>query len=128
MVVDTSALLAMLFAEPERDVLMDRLADAEDPVISAATLLEASIVMRARTGEEGIADLDRLLEAAAVRCVAVDRAQALLARDGLARFGKGQAPAGLNYGDCFAYALAKALDRPLLFKGDDFSRTDVTPA
>jgi ribonuclease VapC len=128
MVLDTSALVAMLFAEPERDAFLDRLAGADDPVISAATVLEASIVMQARTGEKGIADLDRLLEAAAVRCLAVDRAQALLARDAFARFGKGRAPAGLNYGDCFAYALAKALDRPLLFKGGDFAQTDIAAA
>jgi ribonuclease VapC len=61
-----------------------------------------------------------------VRCVAVDRAQALLARDAFTQFGKGRAPAGLNYGDCFAYALAKALNRPLLFKGNDFEQTDIT--
>lgn len=110
MVLDTSVLLAMLFAEPERDTFIARLAGAEDPVISAATLLEASIVMQARTGPEGVADLDRLLEAAGVRCVAVDRAQAIIARESFARFG------GLNYGDCFAYALAKALKRPVLSK------------
>jgi ribonuclease VapC len=127
-VLDTSALLAMLFAEPERQPFIDRLAVAEDALISAATLLEASIVMQARTGPGGIEDLDNLLDAAAVRCVAVGYAQALLAREAFARFGKGHGPAGLNYGDCFAYALAKALDRPLLFKGDDFARTDITPA
>ncbi|HET6547674.1 MAG TPA: type II toxin-antitoxin system VapC family toxin [Solirubrobacter sp.] len=125
MVLDTSALLAMLFAEPERDAFLDRLANARDPIISAATLLEASIVMYARTGTSGVEDLDRLLNAAGVRCVAVDREQAVAARDGYARFGKGQAPAGLNFGDCFAYALAKSLGRPLPFKGDDFDRTDL---
>ena len=97
-------------------------------MVSAATLVEASIVMRARTGGGGVEDLDALLAAAAVRCVAVDAAQAHLARDAFARFGKGQAPAGLNLGGCFSYALAKATDRRLLFKGVDFSQTDVTPA
>jgi ribonuclease VapC len=120
--------MAVLLGEPERDPFIALLADAEDPLISAATLVEASIVMRAKTGDGGIADLDELLTAAAVRCVAVDSVQAHLARDAFARFGKGRAPAGLNFGDCFSYALAQATERPLLFKGDDFSQTDVTPA
>lgn len=128
MVVDTSALLAVLLGEPERDPFIAVLADAQDPLISAATLVESSIVMRAKTGDHGVADLDDLLAAAAVRCVAVDDLQAHLARDAFARFGKGRAVAGLNFGDCFSYALARATDRPLLFKGDDFRRTDVTPA
>ena len=128
MVVDTSALLAVLLGEPERDPFIAVLADAQDPLISAATLVESSIVMRAKTGDHGVADLDDLLAAAAVRCVAVDDVQAHLARDAFARYGKGRAAAGLNFGDCFSYALARATDRPLLFKGDDFRRTDVTPA
>lgn len=128
MVVDTSALVAVLFAEPGYETFVQLLAEADDPLLSAATLLEASIVMHARTGDEGVADLDELLAAAAVRCVAVDRAQAHIAREGFARFGKGRAPAGLNYGDSFAYALAKAAGRPLLFKGSDFTLTDIVPA
>lgn len=128
MVVDTSALVAVLFEEPERDAFIALLADADDPLISAATLLEASIVVRAKTGHEGIVDLDDLLSAAAVRCVAVDLTQAHAARDAFARYGKGRAPAGLNFGDCFAYALAKTSSRPLLFKGSDFSQTDIAPA
>jgi ribonuclease VapC len=127
-VVDTSALVAILFAEPERDRFITLLTEAADPLISAATLLEASIVMLAKTGHDGVTDLDELLAAAAVRTVAVDSAQALLAREAFARFGKGRAPAGLNLGDCFAYSLAKATDRPLLFKGSDFTQTDITPA
>jgi ribonuclease VapC len=127
-VLDTSALLAVLLGEPERDRFIAALADAEDPLISAATLVESSIVMRAKTGDGGVADLDDVLAAAAVRSVAVDSVQAYLARDAFARFGKGRAAAGLNFGDCFSYALARAMDRPLLFKGDDFSQTDVTPA
>jgi ribonuclease VapC len=127
-VLDTSALLAVLLGEPERDRFIAALADTEDPLISAATLVESSIVMRAKTGDGGVADLDDLLAAAAVRSVAVDSAQAHLARDAFARFGKGHAAAGLNFGDCFSYALARAADRPLLFKGDDFRRTDITPA
>ena len=127
MVLDTSALLAMLLGEPERDRFIGVLADAQDPLISAATLVEASIVMWAKTGDGGVADLDDLLAAAGVRCVAVDSVQASLARKAFARFGKGSSPAGLNFGDCFSYALAKATARPLLFKGEDFSLTDVLP-
>jgi ribonuclease VapC len=127
-VVDTSALLAVLLGEPERDRFIALLADAEDSLISAATLLEASIVMWAKTGDDGVADLDALLSAAAVRCVAVDRAQAHLARAAFASYGKGRARAGLNFGDCFAYALARAAGQPLLFKGDDFAHTDLVPA
>lgn len=128
MVTDTSALVAVLFGEPERDAFIALLADAEDPLISAATLVEASIVMQVKVGAAGVADLDELLAAAAVRCVAVDSAQAHAARDAFARFGKGRAPAGLNFGDCFSYALARVTGRPLLVQGADFSRTDVTPA
>ena len=128
MVLDTSALLAMLLDEPERESFVALLAEAEDPLISAATLVEASTVMLAKAGADGVADLDALLTAAAVRCVAVDDVQARLARDGFARFGKGRASAGLNFGDCFSYALARVTDTALLFKGTDFSSTDIVPA
>lgn len=128
MVLDTSALVAVLLGEPERNRFIALLADTGDPLISAATLVEASIVMQAKTGEDGLADLDELLAAAGVRCVAVDAAQAHTARDAFSRFGKGRGAAGLNFGDCFSYALAMATGRPLLFKGEDFSQTNVTPA
>jgi ribonuclease VapC len=127
-VIDTSALLAVLLGEPERDRFIDTLANAEDSLISAGTLLEASIVLQSRLGDAGVADLDELLAAAGVRCVAVDLAQVSVARDAYVRFGKGYGPAGLNYGDCFAYALATVTQQPLLFKGNDFSQTDVVPA
>ena len=126
MVVDSSALLAMLLGEPDGDSFVHLLAGASDPLISAATLVEASIVMQAKKGDRGVTDLDDLLSAAGVRCVAVDGAQAVIAREAFARFGKGRAPAGLNFGDCFSYALARATDRPLLAKGLDFGRTDIT--
>jgi len=98
-VVDTSALLAILFDEPERDAFIALLAGAEDGLISAGTLLEGSILMQARTGDDGVADLDELLAAAAVRCVAVDQTQAHLAREAFDRYGKGRGRAGLNFGD-----------------------------
>jgi ribonuclease VapC len=126
-VLDTSALLAMLLGEPERDQFIAALAQAADPLISAGTLLEASIVVQSKLGDGGLADLDELLATAGVRCVAVDVAQVHAARDAFARFGKGR-DAGLNYGDCFAYALAKVMQVPLLFKGDAFRRTDVVAA
>jgi ribonuclease VapC len=128
MVVDSSAVLAILLGEPERDDYIALLAGADDPLISTATLVEASIVMQVRAGDAGVQDLDDLLAAAGVRPVAVDADQAALARQAFARFGKGRAPAGLNFGDCFAYALAQATGRPLLFKGADFAQTDVTAA
>jgi ribonuclease VapC len=84
--------------------------------------------MQAKTGDDGVADLDELLAAAAVRCVAVDHAQAHVAREAFARFGKGRGTAGLNFGDCFSYALASVTGRPLLFNGADFPQTDITPA
>ena len=97
MVADTSALIAILLGEPERDRFVHLLAEADDPLISAATLVEASIVMLAKTGPDGVGDLDDLLAAAAVRCVAVDATQARIARDAFERFGKGRSAAGLNY-------------------------------
>jgi ribonuclease VapC len=127
-VLDTSALVAILLGEPERDQLIAVLADAADPLISAGTLLEASIVVQSKLGEDGLTDLDELLATAGVRCVAVDLAQVHAARDAFARYGKGRNAAGLNFGDCFAYALAKVAGVPLLFKGDDFAQTDVVVA
>jgi ribonuclease VapC len=127
-VLDTSALLAILLRERGHEALSELLADAEDPLISAATLLEASIVMQAKTGDDGVDALDALVAAASVRCVAVDCIQALVARDAYARYGKGRSSAALNFGDCFAYALARVQRRPLLFKGDGFSATDIDSA
>ena len=127
MIVDTSALPGPS-RRAERDAFIDLLVGSQDPLISAATRLEASIVMQAKLGDEGVADLDALLAALAVRPVAVDAAQAYVARDAYKKFGKGRSPAGLNYGGCFSYALAQATGRPLLFKGEDFTRTDVMPA
>jgi ribonuclease VapC len=127
-VVDTSALIAVAFEEPGFESLEASLIVADRPVISAATLLEASMVVHARHGGEGLAYLDGLLSDLVIDAVAVDATQALAARQGFVRFGKGKHAAGLNFGDCFSYALAKVRDEPLLFKGGDFSRTDVVVA
>ena len=126
MVLDSSALLALLLNEPEAPAF--RLAIEADPVrlLSAANLVETAIVIETRVGEAGGRELDLLLHKAGVEVVAVDAAQADLARHAYRQFGKGRHLAGLNYGDCFSYALAQSAGEPLLFKGDDFSKTDVT--
>jgi ribonuclease VapC len=125
MVLDTSALLVILLNESEASAF--GLAIDADPIrlLSAANLVETSIVIEARVGEAGGRELDLLIHKAAIEVVAVDTVQADLARHAYRQFGKGHYPAGLNYGDCFAYALAQSAGEALLFKGDDFSRTDV---
>lgn len=125
MVLDTSALLVILLNESEASDF--GLAIDVDPIrlLSAANLVETSIVIEARVGEAGGRELDLLIHKAAIEVVAVDTVQAELARHAYRQFGRGRHPAGLNYGDCFAYALAQSAGEALLFKGDDFSRTDV---
>lgn len=126
-VVDTSVVVAVLFDEVDADVWKDRLAGAGGLVMSAASYLELGMVTFSQRGLRR-ADLDQRLAAMGIEIVSVSPAQAGLALDAFYRFGKGQHPARLNYGDCFAYALATGRGEPLLFKGDDFSRTDVTSA
>ncbi|MFA4929535.1 MAG: type II toxin-antitoxin system VapC family toxin [Patulibacter sp.] len=128
MVIDTSALVAILLDESDRPQFTQALANASVRVLSAATLVEAGIVIEARLGEAGGRELDLLLHRATVEVLPVDEADAELARAAWRRFGKGRHPAGLNYGDCFSYALAVRRDEPLLFKGDDFAATDVRAA
>ena len=127
-VVDTSALIAVLLGEPERDAFVRTLTDHE-PAASAGTLLETLRVMQVTVGRHYLDDVHALLKMHAVEVLPVDADQVALAQDGMVRFGRGRGeePAVLNFGDLFAYALAKWLDAPLLFKGDDFARTDVTP-
>lgn len=126
MVVDSSAIVAILLEEPEQRAFARVIRADPDPVASVASLVECSIVMHRRDGPMGLARLDQLLRKAGIRHVPVDVEQALAARRAWVRFGKGNSPAGLNFGDCFSYALARTLERPLLFKGGDFTRTDVT--
>ena len=128
MVVDSSALLAILQDEPERRTFNEALEAADSRRLSAANFVEVSIVIEARLGADGQRDLDLFLERAAIEIVDLDVEQAREARRAFSRFGKGRHPAGLNFGDCFAYALAATLGEPLLFKGDDFSKTDVIPS
>jgi len=128
MVIDTSALVAILGDEP--DAPRFEAAVVSDPVrlLSAGTLLETSIVIEARYGEVGGRELDLLLHKAQIEVVPFDQEQAELARDAYRRYGKGRHAAALNYGDCFAYALSAVRGEPLLFKGDDFAQTDVKNA
>ena len=128
MIVDTSALLAMLMKEPERDRLSSAIAVAGESRISSATLLEAGIVVEAKAGEKGAAALDELVTELKLQVVSFTAEHAALARQAFRRFGKGRHPARLNFGDCFAYALAKQRAEPLLFKGEDFSQTDIDVA
>jgi ribonuclease VapC len=127
MVIDTSALLAILADEPERGMFVEAIEAAASRLISTATFVEISIVLEARHGAEGVRDLDLFLNRAEIELVAVDDEQAHAARRAFTRFGKGRHPAGLNYGDCFSYALATVAAEPLLFKGQDFAQTDIEP-
>jgi ribonuclease VapC len=128
MVIDTSAVIAILLAEPGADVFRRAINNAEVLLMSAASVLEASLVIESRIGIQAGAALDRWLESSPIEIVVVTRHQIFVAREGFRKFGKGRHPAGLNFGDCFSYALAKVSGEKLLFQGEDFSRTDVTPA
>lgn len=129
MVVDTSALLAILFQEPEGERVARALVAADRRLISAATWLETGIVVLARYGDDGARDLDLLAAKLRFEVAPVAEQQAEIARRAYRQFGRGRGhPAGLNYGDCFAYALAKATGQPLLFKGNDFAHTDLAAA
>ena len=128
MVVDTSAILVVLFEESEADSFLRHLRAAVRPVLSAANWLELAIVVDGRKGPQWLPELDAFLDGLDVVTVPVSLNQARIAREADRRFGKGNHPAGLNFGDCFAYALAKERDLPLLFKGAGFPLTDLRPA
>jgi ribonuclease VapC len=128
MVIDTSGLLTILLDEPERRAFNEVIEAAESRALSVATFVEVSIVIESRFGADGLRDLDTFVERAAMELVPVDVEQARLARRAFSRFGRGRHPAGLNYGDCFAYALAAARGEPLLYKGNDFALTDIARA
>ena len=126
--IDSSALIAILRDEPERAAFVRKLGADRVRLLSAANWLEAAIIVDDRFGENGARDLKLFVLEAAIEIVPVTAAQAELARAAYRRFGRGNHPARLNYGDCFAYALARETGEPLLFKGDDFSRTDIPAA
>jgi ribonuclease VapC len=128
MVIDTSAILAILFNEPERDVFRSEIESASRrPLLSSMTLLEASLVAGGQRGVRMLAVLDALVEET-MDVVALDEVTVRVARDAFMRYGKGRHPAGLNFGDCASYALAKTRGRRLLFKGNDFAQTDIPRA
>ena len=128
MIVDSSALMAILLGEPEGQALAEAMARADELSLAAPNWLEAMIVIRARLGAAGTRALLELVAAANIVVEPAGLALTQGAFDAWLRFGKGRHPAALNYGDCFAYALAMQRNQPLLFKGDDFGRTDVRAA
>ena len=125
MIVDSSAVIAILFDEPDREKITRAIGDDERRFMSAATLLEASIVVEAKRGEHAGRELDLLLHRADVEIVPFDTEQSRVAMTAWRRFGKGRHPAALNFGDCFAYALSAVSGEPLLFTGTGFAKTDV---
>lgn len=129
MIVDTSALMAILRLEPEARRLLEAIRKADRRAMSAATLVEVGVVAEARAGEQGGRDLDAALARLKMEIVPLTESHAVHARRAFRRYGKGRGhPARLNLGDCSSYALAKASGEALLFKGDDFSRTDIEAA
>jgi ribonuclease VapC len=128
MIVDTSALLAILFDEPDAERYARALAEADTMRLSAGNFVVAAVVVEAQTKAGGRGQFDTLIRRAGIVIEPFTEEQAHIARQAYTDFGKGRHPAGLNFGDCFAYALAKATAEPLLFKDQDFSKTDVTAA
>jgi ribonuclease VapC len=129
MVIDTSALLAILFAEPEASAFVEKIAAADRRLVGGPTLVEATAVMLARKGKAGVIALDALLARLGIEVVPLSVEATELARQAYARYGKGVgSPAVLNYGDVLSYGVARAEDEPLLFTGEDFPETDIVSA
>jgi ribonuclease VapC len=125
MVIDTSALLAIFLGEPERKRFLNLIIEASARLISSASVLETGIVLEARRGEAAGREFDLFVVRANLEVVSVDNEQVEVARSAWRKYGKGRHPAALNFGDCFAYALAKCSGEALLAKGEDFSQTDI---
>ncbi len=129
MIIDSSALISLLREEPDRDRLLNALVGARDGILmSTANYLETSIVIDSNNSDLLSSRLDAAIDLWRIELVPVSTTQAQLARAAYRRYGKGCHRAGLNFGDCFAYALAKDTGRPLLFRGEDFLHTDITAA
>ena len=129
MVIDTSALLAILLSEPEALVFTEAIAAADRRVVGAPTFVEATAVMLARKGKQGVIALDALLSRVGIEVVPMSTQAAEFARDAYSRYGKGTgSPGVLNYGDVLSYGVARAEGEPLLFKGEGFPRTDIASA
>jgi len=125
MVIDASAVIAILLAEEDAERYARAMGAASQPRMSAASYLEAAVVIDNRGDVVARREFDRFIRRAGIEVVAVDLEQAEIARQAYRDFGKGRHRAGLNFGDCFSYALSKAIDEPLLYKGGDFALTDV---
>jgi ribonuclease VapC len=128
MVVDTSAILAILRRESEAQEFLALLSQTQPCYISAVALLEAGIVTQGRKGKQGVQELDAFVQRSSFTIEPFTAEQAQIARDAYTTYGKGRHPARLNFGDCASYALAKLYGEPLLFKGTDFSQTDIEVA
>ena len=126
MVIDSSVLIAILLKENLRQNIFTKLLiDADSIYISAVSIVESSMVIEYKKGEQGATQFDELLKTIVPTVIAFDALQAILARTAWRTYGKGRHPAKLNFGDCCSYATAKHLNQPLLFKGNDFSQTDI---
>ncbi len=125
MVIDTSAVLAILFGEEDSERFATAIDADPTRIMSSASVLEASVVASARKGPSGEREMDILLLRAGIEIIAFNEEQLRVARHAFREYGKGRHPAGLNFGDCFSYALSRTSGEPLLFKGDDFTKTDV---
>ena len=123
--IDTSALVAILQNEPERTTFIAAIDSVDKRTLSAVSFVETAMVIESRYGSKGILELDMLVDKAAINIRSVDLSQAKIARNAFHNFGKGRHPASLNFGDCFTYSLARMLNEPLLFKGEEFSKTDI---
>lgn len=125
MIVDSSALIAMILDEPRRDEIVESLENARWAAAAAPTLVETEMVLAARVGDAARITLHRVLDVAGITTIPFDDAHRALAVDAFVRFGRGRHPAALNFGDCITYAVAKRLNAPLLCVGDDFRQTDL---
>ena len=126
MVIDSSALIAVLLDEPEAELFAGVLARGDRCLLCAFTALETGIVIESKKGDQGGREFDLLLYKLEADIIPMDNGQYRLAREAWRKFGKGRHPAALNMGDCCSYALAKFTGEPLLYKGNDFSKTDIT--
>ena len=128
MVIDSSALLAIILNEPDASIYAAAILNSAGPKLSTASFVEVSMVAMRLRSPDPTALLDNLIDRFEIAIISVDQEQAVLAREAFRRFGKGRHPAGLNFGDCFSYALAKQTGEPLLYKGYDFRQTDIPSA
>jgi ribonuclease VapC len=129
MIVDSSAIMAIIHEEPDAAHFLGRIVGADLPLMSAGNWVELAAVLTRSASAAAWDTTEQLITASGIKIEPVTIEQAAIARDAYRRYGRGSGhPAALNFGDCFAYALAKATEKPLLFKGDDFARTDIVPA